>query len=144
MHSQVNFDYLGLARNPRSWFDCSTSSQLTANSLFQVPAALSTVEGRNFYRFYQNQLDVVLVQHLREEGTPMNAKITNYDGSVVMFPQKVVRAESMEHLQTILKDKEQFPSGSGAGYGQFSLFNPLRVFSRHNCGHVPYEQNTKH
>jgi hypothetical protein len=42
--------------------------KLTANSLFQVPAALSTVEGRNFYRFYQNQLDGVLVQHLREEG----------------------------------------------------------------------------
>lgn len=40
----------------------------------------------------------------------MSAKITNYDGDIVTFPQKVVWAESVEHLQTILKDAKQFPS----------------------------------
>jgi hypothetical protein len=29
----------------------------------------------------------------------MSAKITNYDGGVVTFSQKVVRAESVEHLK---------------------------------------------
>ncbi len=55
--------------------------------------------------------------------TPMNAKITNYDGSVVMFPQKIVRAQSMEHLQTILKDTKQFPSPVRA-MGSFHSLTP--------------------
>ncbi|HVO83086.1 MAG TPA: FAD-binding protein [Syntrophobacteria bacterium] len=36
--------------------------------------------------------------------------IANYDGSVVTSPQKVVRPESVEELQTILRDAEQFPA----------------------------------
>jgi FAD/FMN-containing dehydrogenase len=39
----------------------------------------------------------------------MNTHITNYDGGVVTVPQKVVRPESVEELQAILRDTERFP-----------------------------------
>src|SRR5215475_9677015 len=45
---------------------------------------------------------------MREER--INRKIANYDGSVVMAPQKVARPESVEELQNILRDTERFPS----------------------------------
>ena len=40
----------------------------------------------------------------------MNRQITNYDGGVVTLPQKIVRPESIEELQAILRDTERFPS----------------------------------
>jgi FAD/FMN-containing dehydrogenase len=40
----------------------------------------------------------------------MNTTLANYDGSVVTSPQKVVRPESVEELQAILRDAEQFPA----------------------------------
>jgi FAD/FMN-containing dehydrogenase len=40
----------------------------------------------------------------------MSAMISNYDGSVVTSPQKFVRPESVEELQNILRDAEQFPA----------------------------------
>ena len=40
----------------------------------------------------------------------MDTTITNYDGGVVTAPQKVVRPESVEELQAILRDAERFPS----------------------------------
>ncbi len=53
----------------------------------------------------------------------MNAKITNYDGGVITFPQKVVRPESVEELQAILKDTERFPSPVRA-MGSFHSLTP--------------------
>ena len=40
----------------------------------------------------------------------MNPTLTNYDGSVTATPQRVVRPETVEELQTILKRPDQFPS----------------------------------
>src|SRR3989304_1922531 len=53
----------------------------------------------------------------------MNAKITNYDGGVITFPQKVVRPESVEELQAILEDTERFPSPVRA-MGSFHSLTP--------------------
>ncbi len=40
----------------------------------------------------------------------MSATISNYDGSVVTSPQEVVRPESVEELQAVLRDTKQFPA----------------------------------
>ncbi|MCI0454123.1 MAG: FAD-binding protein [Candidatus Dadabacteria bacterium] len=53
----------------------------------------------------------------------MNTKITNYDGGVVTVPQKVVRPESVEELQAILRDTERFPSPVRA-MGNFHSLTP--------------------
>ncbi|MGH7799021.1 MAG: FAD-binding oxidoreductase [Thermodesulfobacteriota bacterium] len=53
----------------------------------------------------------------------MNTKITNYDSGVVTVPQKVVRPESVEELQAILKDTERFPSPVRA-MGSFHSLTP--------------------
>jgi len=53
----------------------------------------------------------------------MDTTITNYDGSVVTAPQKVVRPESVEELQAILQDAERFPSPVRA-MGSFHSLTP--------------------
>ena len=53
----------------------------------------------------------------------MNTPITNYDGGVVTLPQKVVRPESVEELQSILRDTERFPSPIRA-MGSFHSLTP--------------------
>jgi FAD/FMN-containing dehydrogenase len=53
----------------------------------------------------------------------MNTQITNYDGGVVTLPQKVVRPESIEELQAILKDTERFP-GPVRAMGSFHSLTP--------------------
>jgi FAD/FMN-containing dehydrogenase len=57
-----------------------------------------------------------------EEGR-MSTKITNYDGGVVTVPQKVVRPESVEELQAILRDSARFPSPVRA-MGSFHSLTP--------------------
>jgi FAD/FMN-containing dehydrogenase len=49
--------------------------------------------------------------------------ITSYDGGVVTAPQKVVRPESVEELQAILRDAERFPSPVRA-MGSFHSLTP--------------------
>ena len=53
----------------------------------------------------------------------MSTKITNYDGGVITIPQKVVRPESVEELQAILKDTELFPKPVRA-MGSFHSLTP--------------------
>ena len=53
----------------------------------------------------------------------MSTKITNYDGGVFTVPQKVVRPESVEELQAILKDTELFPKPVRA-MGSFHSLTP--------------------
>ena len=39
----------------------------------------------------------------------MSETITNYDGSIVMTPQEVLRPTSVEELQAILRDTDRYP-----------------------------------
>jgi hypothetical protein len=58
-----------------------------------------------------------------DEERPMNTMITNYDGGVVTVPQKIVRPESVEELQAILRDPARFPSPVRA-MGSFHSLTP--------------------
>jgi len=49
--------------------------------------------------------------------------LTNYDGSIVATPQRVVRPETVEQLQTILKASDQFP-GPVRAMGSFHSLTP--------------------
>jgi FAD/FMN-containing dehydrogenase len=49
--------------------------------------------------------------------------MTNYDGGVVTVPQKVVRPESVEELQAVVRDTERFPSPVRA-MGSFHSLTP--------------------
>jgi FAD/FMN-containing dehydrogenase len=53
----------------------------------------------------------------------MSTHIANYNGGVVTVPQKVVRPESVEELQAILRDTERFPSPVRA-MGSFHSLTP--------------------
>jgi FAD/FMN-containing dehydrogenase len=53
----------------------------------------------------------------------MNTQITNYDGGVVTLPLTVVRPESVEELQAILRDTERFP-GPVRAMGSFHSLTP--------------------
>jgi FAD/FMN-containing dehydrogenase len=53
----------------------------------------------------------------------MKTHITNYDGGVVTLPQKIVRPESVEELQAIMRDTERFPSPLRA-MGSFHSLTP--------------------
>ena len=71
----------------------------------------------------------------------MSTKITNYDGGVVTVPQKVVRPESVEELQAILRDSAQFPSPVRA-VGELSLLNSVCLIVWDDCEHVGFQENT--
>jgi FAD/FMN-containing dehydrogenase len=53
----------------------------------------------------------------------MKTPITNYDGGVVTLPQKIVRPESVEELQAIMRDSERFP-GPVRAMGSFHSLTP--------------------
>jgi FAD/FMN-containing dehydrogenase len=53
----------------------------------------------------------------------MHAHLTNYDGGVVTAPQKVVRPESVEELQAIVRDTARFP-GPVRAMGSFHSLTP--------------------
>jgi FAD/FMN-containing dehydrogenase len=53
----------------------------------------------------------------------MSLQLTSYDGGVVTLPQKLVRPESVEELQAILRDSERFPSPVRA-MGSFHSLTP--------------------
>jgi FAD/FMN-containing dehydrogenase len=53
----------------------------------------------------------------------MPTTLTNYDGGVITVPQKVVRPESVEELQAILRDTDRFPSPVRA-MGSFHSLTP--------------------
>ena len=40
----------------------------------------------------------------------MSNSVSSYDGSIVSTPQELVRPESVEELQTILKQRDRYPS----------------------------------
>ena len=40
----------------------------------------------------------------------MSTTVTNYDGSIVSSPQQLVRPRSVEELQNILRQRDQYPS----------------------------------
>jgi FAD/FMN-containing dehydrogenase len=54
--------------------------------------------------------------------------ITNYDGSVVTLPQKIVRPESVEELQAIVRDTARFPAPVRA-MGSFHSLTPCAASS---------------
>ena len=53
----------------------------------------------------------------------MDMTIANYDGSVVTIPQKLVRPESVEELQAILRDAERYP-GPVRAMGSYHSLTP--------------------
>lgn len=53
----------------------------------------------------------------------MPTQITNYDGGVVTVPQQLVRPESVEELQAVLRDMARFPSPVRA-MGSFHSLTP--------------------
>jgi hypothetical protein len=58
----------------------------------------------------------------------MQTHITNYDGGVVTAPQKLVRPESVEELQAIVRDTERFP-GPVRPMGSFHSLTPCAASS---------------
>jgi len=53
----------------------------------------------------------------------MSTTISNYDGSVVTSPQRVVHPESVEELQAIMRDTERFP-GPVRAMGSYHSLTP--------------------
>ncbi len=53
----------------------------------------------------------------------MGTRITNYDGGVVTLPQQLVRPESVEELQAIVRDAERFP-GPVRAMGSYHSLTP--------------------
>src|SRR5438128_10197155 len=53
----------------------------------------------------------------------MSTTITNYDGSIVIAPQQLVRPESVEEIQAILRQRERYPSPVRA-VGSFHSLTP--------------------
>ena len=51
------------------------------------------------------------------------ATLTSYDGGVVSSPQRLVRPQSIDEIQAILRDPEQFPSPVRA-MGSFHSLTP--------------------
>ena len=51
----------------------------------------------------------------------MSNRITNYDGGITTLPQKLVYVESVEQIQSILRDAQQFPSAVRAMGSYHSL-----------------------
>lgn len=53
----------------------------------------------------------------------MSATIQNYDGSIVAAPQQIVRPESVDALQQILRDRDRYP-GPVRAMGNFHSLTP--------------------
>src|SRR3982751_6319016 len=41
---------------------------------------------------------------------PMNSTVTNYDGSLASTPKRLVRPDTVEQLQHILRHRDEYPS----------------------------------
>src|SRR5215831_18523011 len=44
------------------------------------------------------------------ENAGMTSTVTNYDGSIIARPQQLVYAESVEQIQSVLRNTRDFPS----------------------------------
>jgi FAD/FMN-containing dehydrogenase len=53
----------------------------------------------------------------------MSATVVNYDGSITAHPQQLVRPQSVEDLQTILRDVRRYP-GPVRAKGSYHSLTP--------------------
>jgi FAD/FMN-containing dehydrogenase len=53
----------------------------------------------------------------------MTAKVVNYDGGITAYPQQLVRPQSVEDLQTILRDTRRYP-GPVRAMGSYHSLTP--------------------
>lgn len=53
----------------------------------------------------------------------MNAKVVNYDGGITAYPRQLVRPQSVEELQTILRDTQRYP-GPVRAMGSYHSLTP--------------------